>query len=206
MSYVPQLFTIAGVMLLACISPGPDLLAVTSHALHGKRAGVGVALGVAASHMAWAILAVFGLGVIVSELAWLYEAIRFAGALYLLYLGARILLGLRHAAVQSTPIPAARKSFSAAWRKGFLVGITNPKGAAFFGSLFVTILPAHAPLWVHGTTVLIVASVSCSWFVAMALLLSTARMRTAYARVRRPIDALMGTMLVGLGLRLALDR
>ena len=206
MSYVPQLFMIAGVMLLACISPGPDLLAVTSHALHSKRAGVGVALGVAASHMAWAILAVFGLGVIVSELAWLYQAIRFAGAVYLLYLGARILLGLRHAAAQGAPISVAHKSFSAAWRKGFLVGITNPKGAAFFGSLFVTILPAHAPLWVHGTTVLIVASVSCSWFVAVALLLSTARMRTAYTLVRRPIDALMGTVLVGLGLRLALDR
>jgi len=71
----------------------------------------------------------------------------------------------------------------------------------------VTILPAHAPLWVHGTTVRIVASVSCSWFVAVALLLlPTARMRAAYARVRRPIGALMGTILLGLGLRLALDR
>lgn len=206
MSYAPQLFTIAGVMLLACISPGPDLLAVTSHALHGKRVGVGVALGVAASHLIWATLAVFGLGVIVTELAWLYDAIRIAGALYLLYLGAKMLFSVRHTVAQEALASVPRKTFVGASRKGLLVGITNPKGAAFFGSLFVTILPAHAPLWVHGTTIAIVASVSSLWFIAVALLFSTERMRLVYARARRPIDAVMGFILLGFGVRLALDR
>ena len=47
MDYLPQLATLAGILLLACASPGPDLVAVTSHALHERRAGVFVGLGIA---------------------------------------------------------------------------------------------------------------------------------------------------------------
>ena len=47
MSYLPQLLTLAGVMWLACMSPGPDFVAVSSNALASRRAGVLVALGVA---------------------------------------------------------------------------------------------------------------------------------------------------------------
>ncbi|HEY1608285.1 MAG TPA: LysE family transporter, partial [Paraburkholderia sp.] len=90
--------------------------------------------------------------------------------------------------------------------RGVLVGLTNPKAAAFFGSLFVTLLPAHAPLWVHGATVLTVAGVSICWFTSIALLFSTGGVQRGYAKLRRPVDALMGTVLVALGARLALER
>ncbi|WP_310673576.1 LysE family transporter, partial [Burkholderia multivorans] len=93
-----------------------------------------------------------------------------------------------------------------AYRKGLLVGLTNPKAAAFFGSLFVTLLPAHAPAWVHGATLAVVVAVSLSWFCTVALLFSTNRVQTGYAKLRKPIDAVMGTILLGLGAKLALDR
>jgi threonine efflux protein len=206
MAYFSQLAAVAGVMLLACVSPGPDLIAVTSHALSRRRSGLGVAAGIATSHAMWAALAVFGLALVVSELAWLYAAIRLVGALYLVYLGARILIGLRRSAgdVPLSQVPA--RNFIESFRKGLVVGMTNPKGAAFFGSLFVTILPPHAPNWVHAATLVIVACVSASWFCAVAVLFSTGRVQRGYARIRRPIDAVMGTVLLALGARLAIDR
>jgi threonine efflux protein len=210
MNDIAQLAAIAGVMLLACASPGPDMLAVTSHAFARRRAGVCAAAGIATSHALWATLAVFGLGLILARLAWLYEGIRIAGGLYLLYLGARTLIGLREtagASPASGTAAAAKSSGGAhAYRRGLLVGLTNPKAAAFFGSLFVTLLPAHAPLWVHGATVLTVAAVSIGWFTSIALLFSTGSVQRGYAKLRRPVDALMGTVLVALGARLALDR
>jgi threonine/homoserine/homoserine lactone efflux protein len=206
MAYLPQLLAIAGVMFLACVSPGPDLLAVTSHALAARRSGLGVAVGIAISHAIWAALAVFGLGLVVAELAWLYEAIRLAGAAYLLYLGAKMLMGLRQPASAAPLSRAPARDFPDSLRKGLLVGLTNPKGAAFFGSLFVTILPAHAPGWVHGTTVATVATVSISWFCAVAVLFSHGRVQQVYARIRRPVDAVMGSILIALGAKLALDR
>lgn len=225
MSYLPQLAAVAGVMFLACVSPGPDLVAVTSHALARRRSGLGVAAGISSSHLLWAALAVFGLGMVVSQMAWLYGAIRLAGAVYLLYLGGKILLGLHSsgdtsvssASSSSSPSPSSSASSSPvgrapernvaqSYRKGLLVGLTNPKAAAFFGSLFVTLLPAHAPTWVHCATVLIVAGVSACWFFTIAILFSTGRVQQGYARLRKPIDALMGVALVALGAKLALDR
>jgi threonine efflux protein len=206
MTYLPQLAAVAGVMFLACVSPGPDLVALTSHALAQRRSGLGAAAGIASSHLAWAALAVFGLGMIVAEMAWLYGAIRLIGAVYLLYLGGKILLGLRKDDGTSPITRAPARSVGESYRKGLLVGLTNPKGAAFFGSLFVTLLPAHAPTWVHCATILIVAGVSACWFCGIAVLFSTGRVQQGYVRLRKPIDALMGVALVSLGAKLALDR
>jgi threonine/homoserine/homoserine lactone efflux protein len=206
MSYIPQLAAVAGVMLLGCISPGPDLIAVTSHALAKRRVGLFAALGIATSHALWAALAVFGLGLVLTQVAWLYGAIRIAGAVYLVYLGAKTLLGLRQSASQMEVAAMPVRSGLQAYQSGLVVGLTNPKAAAFFGSLFVTVLPAHAPLWVHVTTIGIVAGISLGWFGTMAVLFSTQRVQHNYNRFRKPIDAIMGTILIALGAKLAIDR
>ena len=93
-----------------------------------------------------------------------------------------------------------------AYQRGLMVGLTNPKAAAFFGSLFVTVLPTHAPLWVHAATIGMVASISLGWFSAMAMLFSTPRVQHGYNHLRKPMDAVMGTLLISLGAKLAMDR
>lgn len=205
MSHIPQLMTIAVVFLLGAMSPGPDFLAVTSHALASRRAGLQVALGITAAISIWAALAMFGLGVVLIQVGWLYMAVRIAGALYLIYLGAAILLSTQHA-----PAPIAVDSVEAvspaAWRRGFLIGITNPKTAAFFGSLFITVLPLNAPLWVQAATLVVICLVAIGWFGFVALIFSTGRVRAVYAKIRRAIDALLGAILLALGLRLALTQ
>ncbi len=202
MTYLPQLLALAGIFLLACVSPGPDFIAVTSNALTSRSRGLGVAVGTATACSVWAALTVFGLGFVLTRIAALYEAIRLIGAAYLIYLGARMLLGARRP-YGSMPIAGARHDGTSAIRTGFLVGITNPKTAAFFGSLFITILPADVPVLVQTAAVCIVAAVALGWFGLLAIVFSTPGVRSAYARLRRPIDALMGAILVSLGLRLA---
>lgn len=207
MTYAPQLFALAGVFLLACVSPGPDFIAVTSNALVSRSRGLGVAVGTAIACSIWAALAMFGLGLLLTQIAWLYEAIRLIGAAYLIYLGVKMLLGARrpYGALQDAAATIEANSRSPV-RIGFTVGITNPKTAAFFGSLFVTILPADVPALVQVTAIGIVAAVAFGWFGLLAFMFSTPRVRSAYATLRRPIDALMGVILVGLGLRLATTR
>jgi len=205
MEFMPQLATLASVMLLACISPGPDFIAVTSQSLSDRKAGIGAAIGVTVACLIWATLAIFGLGMILSRLSWLYEVIRYLGAAYLIYLGIRMLIGLRLSATELAISAAPVRTMPRALRRGFLVGMTNPKSAAFFGSLFVTVLPIHAPLWVHGVTLAIVGIVACGWFCTLALLFSMRRIRNIYLKLRRPFDAVMGGLLVAIGARLAID-
>ncbi|MBI5519654.1 MAG: LysE family transporter [Desulfovibrio sp.] len=208
MEFLPHLLTLAAIMLLACISPGPDFVVVSSHALGGRKAGILVALGVAAGCVVWAMLAVFGLGLVIARLSWLYWLVRLGGAAYLLWMGARMLWAARHPAQGEAPARPAARPLSApqALRAGFLVNMTNPKAVAFFGSLFVTVLPASAPGWVHCATVGVVGVVSAGWFCVLALLFSVPRVRGTYLRLRRPVDALMGAALVGLGAKLAVSR
>ncbi len=205
MTYAPQLLALSGVFLLACISPGPDFIAVTSNALASRSRGLGVAIGTAVACSIWAALAMFGFGLLLAQIAWLYEAIRLIGAAYLIYLGAKMLFGARrpYSALQVGTIQGNGRS---PVQIGFTVGMTNPKTAAFFGSLFVTILPADVPAPVQTAAVGIVAAVALGWFGLLALMFSTPRVRSAYATLRRPIDTLMGTILLGLGLRLATTR
>lgn len=207
MEYLSQLLTLSGIVFLACISPGPDFVAVTSNALNDRRSGVFVGLGIACAVVIWATLAILGFGLLIKELFWLYEAIRLIGAVYLIYLGARMLMAsfkARGSAPQLNGVP--RAGAFQAWRQGFMVGITNPKTATFFATLFVTVLPVGAPAWVYAGVVAIAGLITAGWLGALATFFSVGRVRSVYARVSRVVDALMGAALVALGVRLASNR
>jgi len=207
MDYLSQLLTLSGIVLLACISPGPDFVAVTSNALNNRRSGMFVGLGIACAVVIWATLAILGFGLLIKELFWLYEAIRLVGAAYLIYLGARMLMASFKArngtpCVDDVPHVGALR----AWRQGFMVGMTNPKTATFFATLFVTVLPVGAPTWVYVSVVVLVGVITASWLGVLAAFFSVGRVRSVYTRVSRVVDAVMGVALVGLGIRLASSR
>jgi len=207
MEHLTQLLTLSGIVLLACASPGPDFVAVTSHALNDRRSGMVVGLGIACAVVLWATLAILGFGLLIREMFWLYETIRLAGAAYLVYLGARMLIGALKAGPGTPRVHgAAALAPMQAWRQGFMVGITNPKTATFFATLFVTVLPAHAPAWVYVSVVGLVGLITAAWLCALAAFFSAGRVRAVYARISRAIDALMGAALVALGIRLATSR
>lgn len=203
MSYLPQFLALASVFLLGAMSPGPDFVAVTSHALVSRRAGLKVALGIAAAIMVWAALAMFGLGLLLTQIAWAQLAVRIAGAVYLGYLGSKILLSVWQA---QPPLPVHGAEATGPWQSGFVVGITNPKTAAFFASLFISVLPMQAPIWVQAVSLAIIGLIAMTWFGLVALMFSTGRVRAAYANVRRPIDALLGATLIALGARIAVSQ
>lgn len=204
MAFAPQLATIAVVLLLACISPGPDFVAVTSHSLASRRSGLQVALGISAAIVAWSIVTIAGLALILARIGGLYEIIRLAGAAYLIYLGIHLLIASRrpgHASHEVKP-GATHGSF----RRGFVIGITNPKSAAFFSSLFATVLPASAPLWVYAATIVIAGIVASGWFSILAVMFSVGTVQRLYQGMRHWIDATMGAILAGIGVQLALSR
>ncbi|MFC3340342.1 LysE family translocator [Paracandidimonas soli] len=233
MDYLPQLLTLSGIILLACASPGPDFVAVTSHALHDRRAGMFVGLGIACAVILWAALAILGFGLLIKEMFWLYETIRVAGAVYLSYLGIRMLASALkkcpHAAPSACSHPRGRflprerpggkktpsegdivrasaASAGQAWRRGLLVGLTNPKTATFFATLFVTLLPAGAPAWVYISVVGLTGAITGIWLGLLAAFFSVKGVQSVYMRIRRPVDALMGAALLGLGMRMAASR
>lgn len=84
--------------------------------------------------------------------------------------------------------------------------MTNPKAAAFFGSLFVVTLPTAAPTWVYGPTLVIVAVLSTAWHCSLALFFSIRSVQRAFQRARRIISTVMGGVLILLAARLVVAR
>ncbi len=203
MSYLPNLLTIAGLYLLAVASPGPNFFVITQLSLGGERwSARSVALGISTGSIVWALLAMFGIAALLASADWLYLALRLAGAVYLIWLGLKLLLGaVRPATAQiATAMRPAR-----AWRTGLITSLTNPKSGAFWTSVFATTFPTDAPAWMFVATAAMVAGLSLGWHLGLATVFTSARVQAGYQRLRRAINAVTGAILVAFGLRLALS-
>jgi len=208
MHSVSILFSIAAVQLLAAASPGPTFVIVSSYSIgESRRRGLLVVSGVLLADLTWAVLAASGLGVLVLRYPAIYTVLQIAGAAYLAWLGAKMLIGVmrkRDAARISGGAPSG--SACQAVRAGFLTNMTNPKSIAYYTSLFVVMMPADPPIWLFAAVVFTAVLVSAAWWIAVALFFAVPPVRRVYERARRGIEAIMGGVLVGLGVRLAFSR
>ncbi|MCC8395426.1 LysE family transporter [Paraburkholderia sp. MMS20-SJTR3] len=203
MQSINLLLALAGVLLLSVASPGPNFLIVTSTAIASRSAGVMTGLGLAAASGTWALIAIAGLGLLVAHVAWLGTLLRVAGALYLIWLGIKMIAGARR------PLSAAVTAGASGWaatKKGYVVSMTNPKSVAFYGSIFALMVPAHAPLWLNIAVVAMSIGISAAWYCAMALLASHPAVQRTLIRRKAALDTAAGVLLVGLGGRLLAGR
>jgi threonine/homoserine/homoserine lactone efflux protein len=119
--------------LVLAITPGPGIFYVLARSLgEGTRVGVRSSLGTAVGGLCHVVAAALGLSALLMTSATAFEVVRLAGAVYLLFLGVKTLLGRREHA------PAARAGD--AFRQGVLTELLNPKTALFF----LTFLPQFA--------------------------------------------------------------
>jgi threonine/homoserine/homoserine lactone efflux protein len=193
------------VQLLAVASPGPSFMLVAQAAIgSGRRAGLLAALGTMLGALTWATAALFGLQALFARFEWLYLIMRIGGALYLLYLAFML---WRHA---RDPMPevAPQANGGDGWRafsKALLLALSNPKIMVFFGSIFLSLLPANMSDLMMGTVLGIVAFNEFTWYALVTLLFSGGPARAVYRRAKFWLDRVMGGALALLGLRLALS-
>lgn len=194
------------VHLLVVASPGPAFLTVSRTAISTSRsAGVIAAAGMATGVLIWAVATMLGLHVLFAHAPWLYDAMRLGGAAYLIYLG----FGMLRSAWRGDKVAAAPTTALAGHRtflRALGVQLSNPKAAVFFGSIFVTLLPAEAPLWVKGAALAILGINEFGFYGLVAVVLSAPRAQRIYGNAKRGLDAVFGGFLTVLGLKLALSR
>ena len=188
--------------------PGPAMLYATAQTLaRGARAGLMAALGLHVGGYVHVIAAAFGLAILFDLVPPLYLALKFVGAAYLIWLGLQM-IRTRNARVQAEPQTA--KEPTRAFRQSVLVEVLNPKTALFFVAFLpqfsdpAAALPIWAQLLILGTVVNIMFSSADLLCVALAHRISTAVARSQRATARA--KAVGGSILVGLGLAVALDR
>lgn len=194
----------AAVLGVLAAVPGPDVAIVSRYALAGGQgAGLRASAGVVAGLIVWALLAIAGLAALLAASGGAYDAVRLAGAAYLTGLGLRQLWSSRFSD-HADPLPAPRRS---AWRAGLLTNLLNPKVAVIYTALLPSLLPRQdaSPLRLAGLAVTHIA-LSYVALVLYSLLFSRSRARLSRRRVRARVGRVTGLVLVGLGIRVALER
>jgi threonine/homoserine/homoserine lactone efflux protein len=196
--------------IVLILVPGPDFAVVTKNALAaGRWRGGWAAAGVACSNAVQGVAAAAGLGVVIVRVQPLFEAVKWAGAAYLVYLGVQ---SLRSAARgQYPPLdarggwPRTRGTALAGWRQGFLSNITNPKVLVFYLAVLPQFLPAKAGAAVLLAFALSHAVLSLGYLLLLTVALQRARRILERRRVRRVLDATTGAALLGFGARLVAE-
>lgn len=190
-----------GVSLLVICTPGQDTaLTIRNTLIGGRRAGVATAFGVAVGQATWTVATSAGLAVVLMASAPLFFAIRLAGAAYLAYLGLRALVG----AIRGSTSPyVATAPGRAAFLQGLLSNLSNPKMIAFFIGLLPPFAGAHPSFFLLLILGLNFCVLTLGWLVAYTFAVERMSGWLRRGAVRRALDAMLGSVLVGLGLRVA---
>ena len=193
--------------VLACavitLIPGPTVTVIVANSLaHGPRAGLLNVAGTQLGLTAWMAILVVGLTSVIAAMGWLFDWLRWAGAIYLVWLGYRLLRD-PDAIAEPGAAAAPRGGF---FLQGFLVMITNPKALFWFGAFIPQFIDPKGDYFAQtillGLTAMAVALVSDG---AYAVLTGRAGAFLSKKRVRF-VSQLSGTFLIGGGIWLALTR
>jgi len=198
-------------VLLISASPGPAMaLILRRTALHGMRTAVPLVLGLELGLYLWALAAAAGFAALVAASEAAYWALKVVGACVLVYLGVRAWLAAwrerRGAAgdLDSAPAEDRGPSRAKAFGEGLVVQLANPKAAVFMIAFYPQFVPSDRPLF--ATTALLALLQVClelCFYLTLAALVARAGTWFRRSTVRRRLEAVSGTVLVGLGLRVA---
>lgn len=199
------LFLLASTAVIA--TPGQDMLLVMSRSLsHGTRAGVVTAAGVSIGLVGHTLLAALGLGAVLRASDWLFDALKFAGAAYLVYIGVQLLRTPAQALQAQASLPQSTQRL---FITGALSNISNPKIAVFF---FAFLPQFVAPDARHPTlTVLALGLVfaALTFVIKGPVAVFSGRLSAWFQARPRALQNLYrfsGLVMLALALRLALSR
>jgi threonine/homoserine/homoserine lactone efflux protein len=196
-------FVVASLALI--FTPGQDMIYVITRSLaQGRFAGVCSAIGVCLGILVHTALAAFGVGAILQASEGLFFALKLVGAVYLVYLGTRLLLTRYPSAFAGANAPPL-SPLSLVWQ-GVLSNVTNPKIILFFFAFLPQFVDPASP---HATGDLAFLGVL---YAVMALPVKSGVALAAGSLservLRKPstlawMNRFSGAVLVGIGLRLA---
>lgn len=196
-------FTLAAGLLV--LLPGPDTLVILRSIVRGgRRRGIATVLGIQTGLLLWITAAVLGLAALLRASEVAYAVLRIVGAVYLVWLGVQSLRA-QGARLDADGSGHPRLGRTGYWA-GLLSNVLNPK----IGVFFVTFLPAFVPAGAAVVPTLLLfgavfIALNLAYQLPLVVLADCVARLVSRSRVRRAMDVVTGTVLVGFGIRLATE-
>lgn len=197
---IRPLIELAVLNLLAAMTPGPSFMLVSRTAASSKRdIALSMSAGAILGSVIWATAAVLGLQLLLAKAAAVYRLIEIAGGIYLCFIGAQV---FRHAASPMPEVQALRADRAAAFRKGLLLNLSNPKVVVFFGTVFAALFTPQTPSAERWLAVAVVFFDETLWYLTLSTAFGSKPVRRAYGKIKTPAERIFGGLLGFFGARL----
>ena len=196
-------FAFCAATAVLILIPGPNVSLIVANAVsYGTRFGLLTVAGTASAVVIQLLLTTLGMTAIMTVLASWFDVLRWAGVLYLLWIGLRAWTAPPIDLSQTMPQP---KSPRAIYLRGFLVGLTNPKTLLFYGAFFPQVLDRSGNIEAQ-IILLSITFLVISTLLDGAWALAAGRARSLLAMRGKLRNRLTGGLLISAGLGLALAR
>lgn len=209
MTLTAALLSFAVVAGLMTLVPGIDTaLVLRTSITQGRSRAFAAAAGISVGVLAWGIAAALGISALLQASQIAFDVLRWAGALYVIWLGVTLILRARRGEqIDLSVASTSRESIGTGFRRGFLTNLLNPKIGVFYVAMLPQFLPDDVPAALGGAALALVHVIEgMIWF--SVLIVATHALRTWLSRtaVQRWIDRITGIVLIGFGIRVALSR
>lgn len=197
-----EVFLVSAILLN--LTPGTDTMYIVSRSIsQGRMAGIYSALGISAGIVVHTLLAAFGLSVILTQSAFLFSLIKVVGAIYLAYLGIKMLIAKNTVKEQQSLKKQSNKKI---FLQGLVTNVTNPKVALFFLAFLPQFIQTNSgvstpiPFILLGLTFTLTGGIWClitAYFSSMA----TTKLRNN-SKASVVLNRLTGVVFIAMGIKL----
>ncbi|PWC16943.1 LysE family transporter [Brenneria corticis] len=196
---------VATIATLGMLSPGPDFFLVIKNAARYPRAAalmtsLGVICGVA-THMAYCVA---GLAVVITTTPWLFNLLKYAGAAYLIWVGVQALLSRGGSKMNLADLTKQRVTMKRAFLQGYLCNLLNPKATLFFLAMFTQVLSVDSGVGEKLWYAMIIWVLAAVWWPLLVVIFQSGPVRRVLEKAQKLVDKLLGTVLIALGIKVAL--
>lgn len=188
-------FSLFLIALLGAASPGPSLAVVVKNTLGGNKInGFLTSWAHACGIGVYAILTVFGLAILLKQNPFLFKMVSYAGALYLAWLGIKILLA--KGGIADKLQKGERTSYIQSMREGIMISVLNPKIGLFFIALFSQFINPNMKTSGQIITVLTPPITDGLWYSLITLILSNPKVLNTLREKASLIDKITGVIFI----------
>jgi threonine/homoserine/homoserine lactone efflux protein len=202
------LLAFTGAAGLLTVAPGLDtLLVLRTATVEGPRRAMCAGLGICMGCLIWRILVSAGLGAVFSVSNLAYHIVRVLGAIYLFYLGIRLLFQREKPALDPSPAVERSPAGSRWFIRGLLTNLLNPKVGVFYVTFLPQFIPSHANI--VGFSVLLAlihGAEGILWFAALVFATRPLVRWLRHPKTLTLINRITGGVFIFFSVRLALER
>lgn len=204
--YWTEFITLAGLHLLAVVSPGPDFVITVNQSMkYGIKVGLYTAAGIATGIFLHVTYSLLGIGLFIQQTEWLFMGLRYAAAAYLGYLGVKSMMAKPMKKLEDLKESNEIISFKKAFKKGFFTNALNPKATLFFLTLYITVVSNSTPILLQGVYGIYLAISTFIWFCIVSILFGNAKTRSLFFNISHRVEQVTGLIFIALALKLVLN-